>query len=227
MDQRLFAERLRERRKACGYSSREDFAEAYNKRFGQYNPDSPFGGTFGTIKNYENPNYRGNPELSKVVNMCSMLDCDIDYLLGTIDYPKHIHQAMNEECGLSQKATNNLMRWNKWHINLSSMLNVFLESTNFENVLYHAVCLMKVKPALDELREARQKWLCESFSGPPDCGSAYNYTGDNGLTDAISEKEKEYASQRLYLNDHFTFLMQEIEKLSLEKPERKTASKEG
>lgn len=226
MDRRLFAERLRERRKACGYSSREDFAEAYNKRFGQDNPNSPYGGVLGTIKKYENPNHLGAPKLDIVDNICSMLDCDIDYLLGYIDYPKHIHQAMNEECGLSQKATDHLIYWNKRHVNYSGILNIFLESTNFQNALYHAMRLMRVKPILDGLHKTRQEWLRKSFSGPPDCGIAYNYSGDNGLADAIDEKEKEYASQRLYLDEYFTFLIQEIEKISLEKANIKPTAKE-
>lgn len=104
MNRQLFAERLRKRRKECGYSSREDFAEAYNKRFGQDNPNNPYGGVLGTIKKYEDPNHSGTPKLDIVDNICSMLDCDIDYLMGYIDFPHHIHQVVHDKIGLSETA---------------------------------------------------------------------------------------------------------------------------
>lgn len=230
MDKKLFSERLKQQRIAAGYKTQKAFASAYNEKYYpnftySYGTDKD-AGILGTLKNYENPNKDIIPRLEYVDNMCQMLNCDIDYLLGYIDYPKHIHQAMNQECGLSQKATDQLIYWNKRHVNYSGMLNIFLESANFDHALYHAIRLMKVKPILDGLREARSEWVRKAFSGPPDCGTAYNYTGDNGLADAISEKEKEYASQRLYLDEYFTFLIQEIERISLEKSGRTKSAKE-
>lgn len=229
MDKILFSRRLKEQIEAK-YKTQTAFAIAYDKK---YNPgtfcneaNSPHKGTINTIKKYVSPTSPTIPSLDKIDNMCQMLDCDIDYLLGYIDYPKHIHQAMNQECGLSQKATDHLIYWNRRHVNYSGMLNIFLESANFDHALYHAIRLMKVKPILDGLREARREWVHKAFSGPPDCGTAYNYTGDNGLADAISEKEKEYASQRLYLDEYFTFLIQEIERISLEKSGRVKSTKE-
>lgn len=229
MDKILFSKRLKERRKTCGYSSSKAFASAYNARFIYGGTDlagnNPDAGILGTIKNYENPNHQGMPRLDIVANICSLIDCDIDYLLGYIDYPKHIHQAMNDECGLSQKATERLMSWHRM-FNYSKTLNIILESANFESALFHAVHLMKIVPTLEGLRRVRRKWQQDTFSGPPDCGTAYNYTGDNGLADAISEKEKEYASQRLYLDDNFRFLIQELERVSLEKAEQNQTNKE-
>lgn len=229
MNKILFSRRLKEQI-ISKYKTLTAFAKAYDTK---YNPktfcseaNSPHKGTLGTIKKYVDPLATTIPSLEKIDNMCKLLDCDIDYLLGHIDYPKHIHQVMNQECGLSQAATNRLIYWKKPYVDYSAMLNRFLESTNFEKALYHAIHLMQVKPILDELREARKEWLRKSFSDPPDCGTAYNYSGDDGLSDAIREKEMEYASQRLYLNESFTFLIQEIEKAALESVENKTATKE-
>lgn len=220
----VFAERLTTRRKACGYTSKTAFAKAFHSRFrngDQLAGNTPYSGTYATIKNYENPKYTGSPSLDIVVQICQLLDCDIDYLLGFIDEPKHIYQATKEQFGLSNEATNRLIYWNKRHVNYSGVLNHVLESANFENALHHAIRLMKVKPVLDGLRQTRQEWLRKTFSGPPDCGTAYNYPGDNGLADAISEKEKEYASQRLYLDEYFTFLIQELEKIAVQKAQKK------
>ena len=97
---------------------------------------------------------------------------------------------------------------------LSEMLNIFLESANFENALHHAIKVMKLKPTLDGLIEIRNQWVRDTFSGPPDCGTAYNYTGDNGLADMIREKSMEYDSNRLYLDESLTFLVRELEALA-------------
>lgn len=59
---------------------------------------------FGTLKNYENPNHSGIPRLDIVANICEMLDCDVDYLLGKIDLPKHEYEAIYQKCGLSLTA---------------------------------------------------------------------------------------------------------------------------
>lgn len=226
---KIFAVRLASRRKEQGYKSKQAFARAFVERYrngAELSGNNPASGFYATYKNYENPNYEGAPSLDIVAQICQMLDCDIDYLLGKIGQPKHIHEAMNQECGLSQKATDQLIYWNKRHVNYSGMLNIFLESANFDHALYHAIRLMKVKPILDGLREARSEWARKAFSGPPDCGTVYNYTGDNGLSDAISEKEKEYASQRLYLDEYFTFLIQEIERIALERSKKGKSLKE-
>ena len=111
MDKILFSERLKAQRKARGYSSIQSLATAYNVRFrngAELAGNNPTAGIFGTLKNYENPSHKGMPRLDIVSELCEILDCDIDYLLGKIDHPKHIHQAMYHQCGLTQTATNNL-----------------------------------------------------------------------------------------------------------------------
>lgn len=215
-----FSKNLAERRKGCGYLSQQSFANAFNARFRNGNGldgNNPTSGILGTIKHYEDPNHKSMPRLDIVVEMCQLLDCDIDYLLGKINQPKHIHEAMNQECGLSQKATDRLICWNKCHLNYSGMLNIFLESANFESALHHAIRVTKVKPQLNGLRKLLWKWNDEIFSQPPDEDGAYNVpNGHNALHEQIAKEELEYASQRLYLNECFTFLIQEIERIALE-----------
>lgn len=221
VDKKIFASRLRTRREQCGYTSIKAFAAAFDKRFRGGSVDlegnNPYRGTLGSFKNYENPNKDNFPNVKTAAEICQLLDCDMDYLLGYIDFPKHIHQEMNERFGLSQKATKHLIFWNEPHVRYSDTLNLVLESANFENALCYAKKMMKLKPTLDGLLEARQKWLAETFSGPPDCGKAYNYTGDNGLADLITKYRMEYDSSRLYLNESLTFLIQEMERISAEK----------
>lgn len=105
MDKILFSSRLKAQRKACGFSSTRAFAGAYNVRYrnGAASMDDD-SGILGTLKNYENPNHSGIPRLDIVANICEMLDCDVDYLLGKIDLPKHEYEAIYQKCGLSPTA---------------------------------------------------------------------------------------------------------------------------
>lgn len=86
------------------------FAKEYIKRFPPKRKDDAGGnddnynGILGTIKNYENPNWSGKPKLETVDNMCKILGCDVDYLLGTIDYETHNLKFICEYTGLSKEA---------------------------------------------------------------------------------------------------------------------------
>ena len=66
----------------------------------------------GTIKNYENGNYKGSPKLDIVNNLCKILKCDVDYLLGNMDCKKHDIQFIHDETGLSEKTIENLLNVN-------------------------------------------------------------------------------------------------------------------
>lgn len=222
MDKILFARRLKARRIECGYSSKRAFAMAYDRRYKNGAADlvgnNPHKSTQSSLKNYEDGEHRSIPSVEVVANICEMLDCDIDYLLGKIDHPKHIHQAMNEMCGLSEKATENLIYWKGRHVDYTGMLNIILESDNFEHALHHAINFSEIVPILEGLRKIRTEQLEQIYATKPDCGDAYNVpNGHNALCDMIREKEKEYAAERLYLDDNLTFLVQEIEKIAKKK----------
>lgn len=222
MDKILFARRLKARRIECGYSSRSAFAVAYDRRYKNGDADlegnNPHKSTQSSLKNYENENHPSIPSVEVVANICEMLDCDIDYLLGKIDHPKHIYQAMNKMCGLSAKATQNLIYWKGRHVDYTGMLNIILESYNFEHALFHMINLSEIVPILEGLRKTRREQLEQIYATPPDCDGAYNVpNGHNALCDMIGEKEKEYAAERLCLDDYLTFLLQEIEKIAKKK----------
>lgn len=110
MNKFLFSERLALRRKECGYNTQYALAEEYNKRFPssrknrkeENNKNSS--GILGTIKHYENGNYNGSPKLDIVDNLCKILECDVDYLLGNIDCKTHDDQFIHNQTGLSEIA---------------------------------------------------------------------------------------------------------------------------
>lgn len=210
MNRELFAIRLFERRKKCGYSSREDFAEAYNKRYGKYDKNSPCGGVLGTLKKYENPFHPGMPRLDIVTNMCEMLDCDIDFLLGKIDHPKHIYEAMNKECGLSDRATEQLVYWKR--MNKTDVVNMILESANFDDLLYYAKEMMKALPSYLKLSNILQEKKIEEYS-KPECDPSKLDT----LKNRVKGYETRYEIARLHLSERQTFLIEEMERLTKEK----------
>lgn len=212
MNRELFATRLYERRKKCGYSSREDFAEAYNKRYGEYKEDNPYGGVLGTLKKYENPFHTGMPRLDIVTNMCEMLDCDIDYLLGKIDHPKHIYETMYKECGLSDRATEQLVYWKR--MDKIDVVNMTLESGNFDNALDCIKDLTEVLPTYIQLSKMLQEKKIEAYSKPkPEDG----YPNFDLLQNLVKDYETRYSIARLRLSDHLTFLTEEMERLTKEK----------
>ena len=212
MDKKLFSERLKEQRIAAGYKTQKAFAQAYNNR---YFPNFTYtygnnmdAGILGTLKNYENPNKEIIPRLEYVDNMCKMLDCDIDYLLGKIDEPKHIYQAMKDLCGLSNAATEQLIYWKTHGGNYTDTLNMLLVSTNFDHVLFHAAELIKAKPIYMGLFEILQNRITETYStqnlqeGPHDLSS---------LRESVARYQTKYEIEKLRLNEYLTFLVGELE----------------
>lgn len=114
MNKILFSERLAGRRKECGYKTQYALAEEYNKRFPSSRKNRKeensgnSSGILGTIKHYENGNYNGSPKLDIVDNLCRILECNVDYLLGNIDCTTHDIQFIRNETGLSEKAIEEL-----------------------------------------------------------------------------------------------------------------------
>lgn len=119
MNKFLFSERLSARRKECGYNTQYSLAEEYNRRFPssrknrkEENTENS-SGILGTIKHYENGNYSGSPKLDIVDNLCKILECDVDYLLGNIECKKHDKQFIHDYTGLSEDAIEMLRFWKK------------------------------------------------------------------------------------------------------------------
>lgn len=110
MNKILFSERLKTRRIECGYKTQYALAKEYNQRFPSSRKNRKeeniknSTGILGTIKHYENGNYKGSPKLDIVDNLCKILECDVDYLLGNIDCKKHDLQFVHNQTGLSEIA---------------------------------------------------------------------------------------------------------------------------
>ena len=144
MDKILFSERLREQRKKCGYDTINDLARKYNETFPARRKDrkdenqSDYRGILGTLKNYENPNKKCNPRLDIVDNLCKLLSCNVDYLLGNIGFETHDIQFIHDKTGLSENAIKRIISKNGNTPN-QDFLNSFILSEEYlgiENNMY-------------------------------------------------------------------------------------------
>jgi len=118
MDKILFSERLAELRKERGYKTQSALAAEYNNRFPSTRKgkkEENTSGILGTIKNYENANHPGSPNLDIVINLCEILGCDIDYLVGKIECKEHDTQFIQNRTGLSENAIDSLMQIKSVH----------------------------------------------------------------------------------------------------------------
>ena len=60
------------------------------------------------IGNYENGKFPKNGGI--YYRLCKVLDCDMDYLFGLIDSPKHVYADIQEQTFISEKAAENLKK---------------------------------------------------------------------------------------------------------------------
>ena len=105
MDKELFCKRVQTARTDAGFLSQEDFATEYDSRFQP--EDVPDGkkpkSIYGTVKKYERAKIPPRT-LQIISNMCDVLNCDADYLLGRIDKKTHDVSFISEYTGLSESA---------------------------------------------------------------------------------------------------------------------------
>ena len=217
----VFADRLQRRRIACGYKSQAAFAKAFNIRFrngAALNETDAPSGILGTIKNYENPKHTGMPRLDIVVEMCQLLNCEIDFLLGKIEEPKHIHQEMLDQGGLSNAAADQLVYWKTHGTRYTETLNHIISSANFDHALYHASEVMRAKPIYIGLMNIYNEWTAKTYSQPQ---PADGYPSGDGLRERLQQAETKYEIERLRLNEFLTYLVSELEDISMDKKTKK------
>lgn len=141
MNKILFQNRLREIRLMRGYHTQAQLAEAYNKK---YNPDVlNTSGILGSIKKWESG--KSIPTIEKLSNLCDLLNCDVNYLLGKIDCTSYKSSEFKLETGLSEITYEKLkeLYTHKKEI-LQIDLNAVTELDVLENILtYHNGYILK------------------------------------------------------------------------------------
>lgn len=83
--------RIKQIRIAHGFKTKQEFADALHVHL-------------KTVQGWERENNPKLPDLDNLLEICSLLDCDLDYLVGRIETKKHDIQTVCEITGLSEKA---------------------------------------------------------------------------------------------------------------------------
>ncbi|MFA9464368.1 MAG: helix-turn-helix domain-containing protein [Velocimicrobium sp.] len=135
MNTTIFTEKLVECRKRK-YSSQQAFADAYMERFGliRQGKKSIDNNMFGTIQKWEQG--KSEPTASVLANICDLLECDADYLLGRISERTHDIYDAQLYTGLSSAALEQLHEYR-------------------ENLL--------VQPDPEEIYELQEDWTSHKF----------------------------------------------------------------
>ena len=112
MNTTIFKERLQECRRRK-YSSQQAFADAYMNRFGLIRDikKTRDHNMFGTVQSWEQG--KSTPSADVLANICDLLDCDADYLLGRIDQRTHDINDAHRYTGLSAEALEQLHQYHE------------------------------------------------------------------------------------------------------------------
>lgn len=107
MNRVIFRKRLIECRKRK-FSSQQKFADAYLGKYGTIRqPKSKTDNNmFGTVQSWEQG--KSTPAADVLCNICDLLDCDADYLLGRINQRTHDIDDAHRYTGLSAEALEQL-----------------------------------------------------------------------------------------------------------------------
>lgn len=127
---KFFGRRLKDRRKKVGIKSQEDFADK-------------LGVNLKTIRNWEQG--RNAPELTTLINICNMLDCSPDYLLGYIDETSHDMRYISQETGLTETSIRNIQdMWLKTLVGDEIALGVWNNSKEKPELQYRKNAVQSV-----------------------------------------------------------------------------------
>lgn len=108
MNRDIFIQRFKECRKRK-FKTQQMFADAYKDRFGMIrDTDLPASGSgmFGTVQSWEQG--KSTPTAEVLANICELLECDADYLLGRINEYTHDVETVRCYTGLSTEAIEKL-----------------------------------------------------------------------------------------------------------------------
>lgn len=107
MNTTIFRDRLKECRRRK-FTSQQAFADAYMEQFGMIRQVKRSAGNnmFGTVQSWEQG--KSIPTADVLANICELLDCDADFLLGRIDERTHVLSDAHHFTGLSTSALEQL-----------------------------------------------------------------------------------------------------------------------
>lgn len=162
-----FGSRLRKLRMEKGYKSQTEFANAYKENFGtirkNHNRESSM---FRTIQSWENG--KSVPPCTTLNNLCTLLQCDADYILGRIENSTHDINFICTQTHLKESTIHNLKQISSFHILVDYIsTNLIPYSTNkdinklFNNIQKYiqtsddkqsALAMLEIQEALTKLK---------------------------------------------------------------------------
>ena len=106
-DKTEIGKRIRKMRKAAGFKSQSSFGAALKT-------DEAGDGKAIDRKTIARWEYGERlPDLDIMLQMCEMFNCDLDYLLGTLEVRTHDTKFIKDETGLTEEAIEELREYNK------------------------------------------------------------------------------------------------------------------
>lgn len=209
MNKILFSEQLRERRKNCGYDTINDLARKYNETFPSERKNKKaensgdYSGILGTLKNYENPNKKCNPRLDIVDNLCKLLSCNVDHLLGNIECKTHDVQFIQDCTGLSENSIENICTINKSNKSNEYMtaLNMLLQQDyDLRRILLHINKYIKATNEYKSIHKMVLDRYNEVLSGEPmDIDGFYNWPYNDDLDKDCTASKREMSVEEYEL----------------------------
>lgn len=132
----IFSQRLQECRKRK-YSSQQAFADAYMEHYGmiRQGKKKQDNNMFGTIQSWEQG--KSTPTAEVLANICDLLGCDADYLLGRIDQRTHDISDAHRYTGLSPTALEQLHEYRTNLINEPSWEEIRTLEENWSSHKYY------------------------------------------------------------------------------------------
>ena len=165
------------------FRTQEDFAEA-------------MGVSVNSVKKWESGSVL--PDLKHLFMISELLDCDIDYLTGRIDYDSHAASVSCEYTGLSAESINILHEWSKTlggKISLSVLSALIFQKKHFKLILSCAWSYFSViaKKAKSKDTKSRDNVIVIDTSGiEPSAEELHLFMASNNLVNCIREAGEEY-----------------------------------
>lgn len=157
--------------------------------------------------------------IKDILELCNILNCDLDYLFTDMECKTHDIEFIHEYTGLSETAISYLHEKSRSKRYLE-ILNIFLKYGNFDNALFHIDKYMKtvyLYEGLTKIRqERRKKIISECIQNDGDLTN-YNYPYNDALEKKINETEKDLDIEEFKIDQHFKFIIQEIQRIAKEK----------
>ena len=130
------------------YSLRDGLKKARKRRgWTQEDLRIEMGVSLKTVMNWEQG--RVNPPLETMIELCEVLDCDLDYLIGRLEEKTHDLHSVHEFTGLSEKALDKIICPELNHP-MSKTLSHLIESDKFENLITSYKVFLELLKQLDD-----------------------------------------------------------------------------